>query len=346
MGRERSGIVSGMVAHVAVLGAGSWGTALAKSLSDQGHDVRLWARRAELADAIEASRENARYLPGIALGPTLHASADLERTLAGAELVLSVVPTHGLRETLDHAIGFFPPDAPILSATKGIEIGTLKLMSGIFEDHVPSERHHLLGYLGGPSFAKEVALGMPTAVVVAASDADVGARIQATLGSDRLRVYTTDDVVGIELGGALKNVMAIAAGVGDGLGFGHNTRAAIITRGLAEMSRLAITLGANALTMAGLGGMGDLVLTCTGDLSRNRKVGLELGAGKKLPEILATMSQVAEGVRTAKSAYELSVREGVEMPIVHAMYRVLYEDWSPLEAVGALMTRRLRAERD
>jgi glycerol-3-phosphate dehydrogenase (NAD(P)+) len=335
-----------MSSNVAVLGAGSWGTALAKSISDQGHRVRLWARRRELVDVIARDRENAAYLPGAALAPTLTPTSELAHALEGADVVLSVIPTHGLREALDQAAAFFPADAPILSATKGIENGTLELVSGIFEDHFPAERHHLLCYLGGPSFAKEVAQGMPTAVVVAAKDARSAARVQQVLGTDRLRVYTTDDVVGIELGGALKNVMAIAAGVGDGLGFGHNTRAAIITRGLAEMSRLAIKLGANPLTLSGLGGMGDLVLTCTGDLSRNRKVGLELGKGKKIAEILAGMSQVAEGVRTTRSAYELSRREGVEMPIVEAMYRVLYEDLPPLEAVVALMTRRLRAERD
>lgn len=335
-----------MTSTVAVLGAGSWGTALAKSISDQGHRVRLWARRPELAERIRRERQNGVYLPGAALAPTLTATSDLTEALDGVDVVLSVVPTHGLREMLDRAAPLLPRDAPILSATKGIENGTLKLVSGIFEEHVPAERHRLLTYLGGPSFAKEVALGMPTAVVVAASDAAVGERVQRLLATDRLRVYTTDDVVGIELGGALKNVMAIAAGVADGLGFGHNSRAAIITRGLAEMSRLAVKLGANPLTLAGLGGMGDLVLTCTGDLSRNRKVGLELGRGKRLDEILAGMSQVAEGVRTTRSAYELARREGVEMPIVEAMYRVLYEDWPPLEAVVALMTRRPRAERD
>ncbi|MBN8612527.1 MAG: NAD(P)-dependent glycerol-3-phosphate dehydrogenase [Deltaproteobacteria bacterium] len=335
-----------MTSNVAVLGAGSWGTALAKSISDSGHRVRLWARRKELVESIQSGRENAAYLPGAALAPSLTATHELAYALEGADVVLSVVPTQGLRETLDQAAPHFPPTAPILSATKGIEVGTLKLVSGIFEDHFSKDRHHLLSYLGGPSFAKEVAQGMPTAVVVAASDASSAERVQAVLGTDRLRVYTTDDVVGIELGGALKNVMAIAAGTGDGLGFGHNTRAAIITRGLAEMSRLAMKLGANPLTLAGLGGMGDLVLTCTGDLSRNRKVGLELGRGKKIGEILAGMSQVAEGVRTTQSAYELAKREGVDMPIVEAMYKVLYEDLPPLEAVVSLMTRKLRAERD
>jgi glycerol-3-phosphate dehydrogenase (NAD(P)+) len=332
--------------RVAVLGAGSWGTALAKSLSDAGHEVRLWARREEQAERIQSMRENDAYLPGASLGPTLSATHSLEGALSDVDLVLSVVPTHGLRETLDQAAPFFPSEAPILSATKGIEIGTLKLVSGIFEDHFAQERHHLLTYLGGPSFAKEVAAGMPTAVVVAGHDAVVSAKVQAILGTDRLRVYTTDDVVGIELGGALKNVIAIAAGCGDGLGFGHNTRAAIVTRGLAEIGRLAMALGAHPMTMSGLGGIGDLMLTCTGDLSRNRRVGLDLGRGKKLSEILAGMNQVAEGVRTTKSAHELAQKHEVEMPIVDAMYRILYEDLPPLEAVVGLMTRRLRAERD
>jgi glycerol-3-phosphate dehydrogenase (NAD(P)+) len=332
--------------QVAVLGAGSWGTALAKSLSDAGHGVRLWARREDQAARIQASRENADYLPSIPLADSLRATHSLEEALTGVDMVVSVIPTHGLRETLDHAAPFFPVDAPILSATKGIEIGTLKLVSGIFEDHFASDRHHQLTYLGGPSFAKEVAMGMPTAVVVAGHHGASTDKVQAILGTERLRVYTTDDVVGIELGGALKNVIAIAAGCGDGLGFGHNTRAAIVTRGLAEIGRLAMALGAHPMTMAGLGGIGDLMLTCTGDLSRNRRVGLELGAGKTIEQILAGMNQVAEGVRTTKSAHELSKKHGVEMPIVDAMHRILYEGLAPREAVGDLMGRRVRRERD
>ena len=331
---------------VAVLGSGSWGTALAKSLADAGHEVRLWARRAEQSAAIELERENAAYLPGAKLPATLRATHDLESALGDVDMVLSAVPTHGLRENLQIAAKYFPPDKPILSATKGIENGTLKLVCGIFEDCLPVSQHRQLTYLGGPSFAKEVAQGMPTAVVVAGSDATTSARVQAILGTERLRVYTTDDVIGIELGASLKNVMAIAAGIGDGLGFGHNTRAAIVTRGLAELSRMAIKLGAHPMTMAGLGGIGDLLLTCTGDLSRNRKVGLELGRGKSLDEILASMNQVAEGVRTTKSAYELSRREGVEMPIVDAVYRILYEGMNARDAVYGLMTRPARAERD
>lgn len=335
-----------MHARIAVLGAGSWGTALAKTLSDKGHEVRLWCRRPAQAEAIQATRSNDEYLPGFALASTLRATSDVADALDGVDAVLAAVPTHGLREFLPAAVAAMPPNAPILSATKGIETSSLKLVSGLFEEHVPEERRHLLAYLGGPSFAKEVAAGMPTAVVVASHDPNTAKRWQDYLATDRLRVYSSDDVVGIELGGALKNVVAIAAGIGDGLGFGHNTRAALVTRGLAEMGRLASKLGAHPLTLAGLGGMGDLLLTCTGDLSRNRRVGLELGRGKKLPEILEGMNQVAEGVRTTKSAHDLALREGVEMPIVAAMYRILYEDQPPLEAVVELMTRRSRAERD
>ena len=335
-----------MKEKIAVLGSGSWGTALARSLADKGHEVRLWSRRPAQAAAMQTSRTNPDYLPGIRLPDTLRATSDLPDALEGAGLVLSAVPTHGLRQTLDQAAPFLPAHAPILSATKGIEESSLKLVSGIFEDHLPEQRHGLLCYLGGPSFAKEVALGMPTAVVVASARPESGTQWQEALASERLRVYTTDDVVGIEVGGALKNVIAIAAGVGDGLGFGHNTRAAIITRGLAEITRLAVKLGAHPLTLSGLGGMGDLVLTCTGDLSRNRRVGLELGAGKTLEQILAGMNQVAEGVRTTRSAHDLARREGVEMPIVDAMYRILYEHQAPLEATVELMSRRSRAERD
>jgi glycerol-3-phosphate dehydrogenase (NAD(P)+) len=330
----------------AVLGAGSWGTALAKTLAENGHRVRLWARRAEQADAINRARANDAYLPGFELPPNLRAVSDLEEALAGTALVLSVVPTHGLRHVLEEARALIPEDAPILSCTKGIENSTLMLVSQIFEEHVPSDRHDRLTYLAGPSFAREVAARMPTAVTVAGKNEATCARVQELLRNDLFRVYTTDDVIGCELGGALKNVIAIAAGIGDGLGFGHNSRAAIITRGLAEIARLATALGAHQLTMAGLAGVGDLVLTCTGDLSRNRKVGLALGRGEKLADILAGMTMVAEGVRTTRSAHELALREKVEMPLTHAMYRILYEDQDPREAVVDLMTRRARPERD
>lgn len=331
---------------VAVLGAGSWGTALAKLLADNGHRVRLWSRRPEQAAAIEEKRENEAYLPGFELPPNLRATSDLEEALSGVRLVLSVVPTHGLRAVLERAAPLFGEDVPILSCTKGIENGTLMMVSQIFEENLPPERHHLLTYLAGPSFAREVAGRMPTAVTIAGKDDEVAHRVQHYLRNETFRVYTTEDVIGAELGGALKNVVAIAAGIGDGLGFGHNTRAAIITRGLAEIGRLAVKMGAHPMTVNGLAGMGDLVLTCTGDLSRNRRVGLALGRGEKLQAILDGMNMVAEGVRTTKSTHELAAREHVDMPITAAMYRILYEDQDPREATVDLMTRRARRERD
>lgn len=335
-----------MTVKVAVLGAGSWGTALGKLLAENGHRVLLWARDAQEADAINRDRTNEKYLPGFVLPEGIRATNDMDEALSGAELVLSVVPTIGLREVLGKAAERFPAGAPILSCTKGIETSTLKLVSEIFEEHLPKERHGDVTYLTGPSFAREVAARMPTAVTVAGTDETVCHRVQSLLMNDLFRVYTTDDVIGCELAAALKNVIAIAAGVADGLGFGHNTRAALITRGLAEIGRLALALGAHPLTMSGLAGVGDLVLTCTGDLSRNRSVGLALGRGQKLDEILAGMTMVAEGVNTTKSAYELSQKRGVEMPITAAMYRILYEDQDPRTAVVELMTRRARPERD
>jgi glycerol-3-phosphate dehydrogenase (NAD(P)+) len=331
--------------RTAVLGAGSWGTALAKLLADQGYPTRLWARRKPMADAIQGERENQAYLPGFALPDTLEATSDLGRALEGADLIVCVVPTHGLREVLQEAAPLFGTKAPIVSATKGIENDSLMLVSEMFEDVLPESQHRQLAYLGGPSFAKEVAANLPTAVSVAGHDANVVAVAQEAFTTDRFRVYSTEDVVGVELGGALKNVVAIAAGIGDGLGFGHNTRAGLITRGLAEISRLAIAKGANPLTLAGLSGMGDLVLTCTGDLSRNRNVGLQIGQGKSLKEILGSMQMVAEGVRTAKSAKNLSDRLDVDMPITREVHAMLYEDKPPLKAVVDLMTRPMRAER-
>lgn len=329
-----------------VLGAGSFGTSLAKLLADQGHETRLWARRAPVAEAIQSNRENQAYLPGFALPGTLECTADLAYALEDAELVLCVVPTHGIRSVLEEAAPLIRDGVPIVSGIKGIENETLMLVSEMFEDVLPEGRHDQLTYLGGPSFAKEVAAGVPTAVCIAGRDEAIVTQAQHAFTTDRFRVYSTEDVVGVELGGALKNVVAIAAGIADGLGFGHNTRAGLITRGLAEISRLAIAKGANPLTLAGLAGMGDLVLTCTGDLSRNRTVGLQLGQGKTLDEVLDSMQMVAEGVRTTKSANALADEMGVDMPITKEVHAMLYEGKPAIEAVGDLMKRPLRAERE
>ncbi|MCA9600381.1 MAG: NAD(P)-dependent glycerol-3-phosphate dehydrogenase [Myxococcales bacterium] len=332
-------------ADVAVVGAGSWGTALAMLLANQGRHVRLWARRHELADAINGSRINDAYLPGVRLPDSLTATTDLEETVNGSKLVLFVVPSHVVRSVLASAVPHLPKGVPMLCAIKGIEGSSLKLISQIFEEHVAPDQHGYLTYLGGPSFAGEVARGMPTVVSVAGRDTNVTREVQEALSTERFRAYTTEDVVGVELGGALKNVIAIAAGISDGLGFGHNSRAALITRGLSEMGKLGAKLGADPLTLAGLGGMGDLVLTCTGDLSRNRTVGLRLGKGERIDEIVGSMRMVAEGVRTAESAHRLAEREEVEMPIVHEIYRILYEQKAPMAAVQDLMTRPLKPER-
>jgi glycerol-3-phosphate dehydrogenase (NAD(P)+) len=331
---------------IAVLGSGSWGSALAKVLSDNGHRVALWGRRPELAEAIQATRENAAFLPGARFAATLRATSALDDALDGAEMLLVAVPTHGLREVLRASAGYIPQGIPVISATKGIEQNSLEFVHEMIAAEVPWSKQTFVA-LSGPSFAREVAAGLPTVVVAAAKDLGLAREVQTAFWTDdRFRVYLSDDVVGVEVGGALKNVVAIAAGASDGLGFGHNTRAALITRGLAEIARLTMKMGGDALTLAGLAGMGDLVLTCTGDLSRNRHVGFELGQGKTLTEILGGMRQVAEGVRTARSAWDLAQREGVSMPITEQVYLALYHDKPLREAVHDLMTRSAGHERD
>lgn len=332
------------MAAISVLGAGAWGTALAKVLADKQNHTVLWSHRADLAASINERRVNDRYLPGAALPPTLSATADFEEALAGAELVVIVVPSHALREVIHDARRYIPKGALLCSATKGIENESLMLMSEVLVDELGKEAEPRLTYLSGPSFAKEVAQGQPTAIVVAGHQASAATSVQQTFATERLRVYSSDDVVGVEMGGALKNVVAIAAGAADGLGFGHNARAGLITRGLAEIGRMAERKGANPLTLAGLSGMGDLVLTCTGELSRNRTVGYEMGKGRTLEDVLATLGHVAEGVKTAKSAYDLALKLDVDMPITAEVYRALYEGKSPRQAVVDLMTRALRKE--
>jgi glycerol-3-phosphate dehydrogenase (NAD(P)+) len=331
--------------HAAIVGGGSWGTALAKALAEKGESVRLWMRSVAAADTLQRTRENFRYLPGVHLPAEVEGTADLRHALDGADLALVVVPSHVLRATVRAMVAAGLPDgAPIVSATKGIECDTLALMSEVLEQELPSARRGGLAYLSGPSFATEVARGLPAAIVLASRDDRLAHELQHRFSSERLRSYANDDVVGVEVGGALKNVIAIAAGAVDGLGIGHNARAAMITRGLAEIARLAMAKGGNALTLAGLAGLGDLVLTCTGEASRNRTVGFELGRGRKLDDILAGMTQIAEGVRTAKSAHLLGRELGVELPITGEVYRVLYEGKSVREAVTTLMTRTLVRE--
>lgn len=326
---------------VTVLGAGSWGTALAKHMADQGHPVRLWARRPEHAAAIQTDRENARYLPGFKMPDTLTATASLQEALQDAEYVLSVVPSQHTREVWTEAKAYLSPGVPVLCASKGIENGTLDMMVTVLKSVLPG---HPIGFIGGPSFAKEVAGHLPTAIVIASDDEPMAATAQRLMSCDWMRAYVTHDVVGVELGGALKNVIAIACGCADGLELGLNTRAALITRGLAEITRAAVKSGADPVTLAGLAGMGDLVLTCTGDLSRNRRVGIGLGQGKKLAEILEEMGQVAEGVKTTLSANQLAEKIGVEMPITHEVHRILYEDKPAREVVLSLMRRSLKKE--
>lgn len=327
----------------AVIGAGAWGTALANVLAENSHDVALWAFEPDVAESIENSRENARFLPGITLHGGVHASTDKGRVLDGATLVAFAAPSHVLRSVTEDCVAMVRGDATLVVATKGIERGTLSLMTDVVAGVLPKRP---VVALSGPSFASEVASRQPSAVVAASTDRAAAAATQEAFSSPSFRVYTHDDVTGVELGGALKNVMAVATGISDGLSLGFNARAALITRGLAEITRLGTRLGARAATFAGLAGLGDLVLTCTGSLSRNRSVGLEIGRGRALAEVLAGRDTVAEGVTTTESAKALAEREGVEMPIVAAVHRVLFERQPARWALVELMSRGLRGEED
>ena len=326
---------------IAVVGGGAWGTALARVLTGKGRGVRLWVRDPELARAIERTGENLRYLPGVSLEGVV-ATADLDEALDGATLIVSAVPSHVVRAVMGTAAARVDPGAIVVSASKGIEERTLKRMTEVLADVLGGERR--LAALSGPSFAAEVGRGAPTAVTLAAHDPVVAESAREAFFAPRFRVYTSEDVVGVELGGAVKNVVAIATGIADGLDYGYNARAALITRGLAEISRLGSALGGQRLTFMGLAGLGDLVLTCTGDLSRNRSVGLRLARGEALESILAGMGQVAEGVRSTRSVRDLAARIGVEMPIVEQVYEMLYHAKSPQVVVEELMTRGSKPE--
>lgn len=325
----------------AVLGGGSWGTALACQLARCGHEVRLWVREPQVAREINETRSNASYLPGVPLPAGIAASCDLRASVAEAEALAIVVPSQFCRGVLRELAAVAPREAVLVSATKGLELETLLRMSEVAAAELPGRS---VAALSGPSFALEVAQGQPTAVVVASDDVAAAERLQRAFSSRSFRVYVSADVVGVELGGALKNVIAIAAGIVDGLGYGHNTVAALITRGLAEVSRLALALGGRAETLAGLAGLGDLVLTCTGSLSRNRSLGQALGRGQTLEQALAGVKTVAEGVRTTLAACALAERTGIEMPIAVQMREVLYAGKPAREAVEELMLRTLKRE--
>lgn len=327
---------------IAVLGAGSWGTALAIQLARSGREVRLWGRNAADLDSITRHRENHRYLPGAALPDSLTAFPALAECVDGVADVLVSVPSHGLRETLEGLKTVMQADARVCWATKGFELSTGLLPHQVASEVLGADRP--MAVLSGPTFAKEVGDGLPTAMTIAANDVAFATDLALGFSGDNFRAYTSDDIVGVEVGGAVKNVLAIGAGLSDGLGFGANTRIALINRGLAEMTRLGVALGAQRDTFMGLAGMGDLVLTCTDNLSRNRRMGLALAGGASIEEAQEEIQQVVEGVLAAKAVHEVAAQTGVEMPICHQIYRILYEGASPREAVGALMSRTLKAE--
>jgi glycerol-3-phosphate dehydrogenase (NAD(P)+) len=331
---------------IGIVGAGSWGTALANLLADKGYLVSLWVFEPEVEQQILNERENRVFLPGVNLSERLIPSGDLAHVVSGKDLVLVVVPSHVMRETSEKFSPHISENALVVSASKGIENITHLTMSQVLKETIPHVAGNRFAVLSGPSFAKEVAEKVPTLISVASKDPEVANFIQRVFATSYFRVYTNNDMVGVELGGAVKNVIAIASGIIDGLGLGLNTRAALITRGLTEIRRLGTRMGARPDTFAGLSGIGDLLLTCTGALSRNYTVGKKIGEGKKAEEIISEMRMVAEGVKTAKSVYNLSQKLKVEMPICHEIYRILYEDDSPLTAVRRLMTRDLKNELD
>jgi glycerol-3-phosphate dehydrogenase (NAD(P)+) len=326
------------------MGAGGWGTALALTLANEGHGVRLWAYELEIAEEIRARRENSLFLPGFRLPEGIKATNDQSEALERAEVVVLVTPSHVAERVYRQMLPHLHPDMVFVSAIKGLDTEKLMRMSEVFRQVVGDRFPVRFAALSGPSFAREVAAGSPTALVVASEDSKVARRIQREFSTSALRLYTSTDLVGVELGGAVKNVIALAAGVVEGLGLGHNPAAALITRGLAEMTRLACACGARRETLAGLAGLGDLVLTCTGALSRNRQVGMELAKGRTLAEIVGSMRTVAEGVKTTSAVRALAVRHKIEMPITQQVHRLLQGQISPREAIRELMDRSLKEE--
>ncbi|MFZ0036842.1 MAG: NAD(P)H-dependent glycerol-3-phosphate dehydrogenase [Candidatus Acidiferrales bacterium] len=331
---------------IAIIGAGSWGTALAivLSRSRKPHAISLWAHEPEIVDSVRTRRVNDIFLPGFELPEAVSVTGDIAEAVRDANIVLGVMPSQHARGLYSRILPHLSPGAAIVSATKGLEPESLHRMSEVVAQAGADAKSLRVAAMSGPSFAREVARGDPTAIVIASKDASLAGEVQEEFSGPTFRLYTNSDITGVELGGAIKNVIAIAAGVTEGLGLGHNSLAALITRGLAEMSRLGIALGGKPETMSGLAGMGDLVLTCTGALSRNRSVGVELGKGRKLEEIIGAMRMVAEGVPTTAAAQTIAKRMGIEMPITEQMHAVLYEGRAPLDAIRELMERRLKGE--
>lgn len=326
--------------YISVIGAGSWGTTLASLLAEKGYDVILWSYEKEIAEAIDKQRVNNIYLPGVTIPDSLRATSDIAEAVANSRYILNVVPTQHVRSIFSQAKTYIKDESIIISASKGIENNTLLTPSMILKEILQRP----VAILSGPSFAKEVAAKLPTAVTLAAEERKTALLLQEIFNTDYFRVYTHDDVIGVEIGGALKNVIAIAAGICDGLGLGYNSRAALITRGLSEITRLGISMNAKEITFSGLSGLGDLVLTCTGPLSRNYSVGYKLGQGLKLSEIISQTKSIAEGVTTTLSAYDLSKKYNIDMPITEQVYLTLYKDKPPKEAVRDLMNRTLKSE--
>jgi glycerol-3-phosphate dehydrogenase (NAD(P)+) len=330
--------------NLAIIGGGSWGTALAIVLSPRFESVRLWVFEADLCSRMAASRENDVYLPGAPIPNNVHPTSDLATALGGAEIVLSVMPSHLVRKVYGQMLEHLHPSMLFVSATKGLENETLLRISQVIREVVGRRFEPRVAVISGPTFAREVARSEPTALVVASEDAALTETVQAAFSGPAFRLYTSADPIGVEVGGSIKNVVAIGSGVLHGMGMGHNVTAALITRGLAEMTRLAVAMGGKPLTLAGLAGLGDLVLTCTGDLSRNRTVGVELARGRKLDEIVRSMKMVAEGIKTTNAAVDLARRHGIEMPIAEQMFQMLHFGVSPRDAIQRLMERSLKGE--
>ena len=331
-----------MLNPIGIIGAGGWGIALAKLLADKGKQVTLWCHRAESFRELQENRESRTYLTGIFLPSSVEFTRSIEAVVTDKSLVICALPSHAVRGIIASAASYLSAETAVLCGTKGLEEESLKTMGEVLAETLGEPQQHV--FLSGPTFALEVARGLPTAVTVAARDEDIARNVQETLSTQNFRVYSSTDIVGVQMGGVIKNIIAIAAGISDGLNLGHNARAALITRGLAEMTRLAIRMGADPMTLAGLPGLGDLVLTCAGDLSRNRKVGIQIAQGKSLREIIEGTRMVAEGIRNTRSVYMLARSLGTEMPIVEQMYQVIHESKRPADAVRDLMQRSLKPE--